>query len=189
MLVVAAAVVVTKWPGLEAAAHSRLLFAGGVMAFFPVWIGAGVLLALRRLKRRGLTVAADSQRYHEITWLALAALAVGVQAWLAGTMLEFVPKQPLSVRLVEALTGVFMIVVGNFAAKQSPPKGARAPDPAAWSRCMLRVGWMGVIAGFVVLIAAVVAPFEVMPWVIIGSAGTYFLAAVWQARAMRRKPA
>lgn len=188
MLLPPAVVLAAKWGTLQAQ-PPMLLVAVSVMAFFPVWISLGSYMALRKLNRRGLTVDPATQRYHEITLLAVAALAIGVQLWLAGTMLGFIEKRPSNLRLIEALSGVFIMVAGNFAAKTSPPKGERAPDPAVWARGMLRIGWCGVVAGFVVLVTAIVAPIDAMPWVIIAVVATYALAAIWQQRNMHRKPA
>lgn len=159
------------------------------MFFFPVWVGGGSWLQARKLNQRGLVLAADSRRFTELTWMATLALAAAVQAWMAGMMLGFVPQREVGIRIVEALTGVFFMVIGNFQAKTSPPSGARAPDPAAWTRGMLRIGWLGVTAGFAILVAAIVAPIDTMIWVIFTATLSYAGAALWQRRAMHRKPA
>lgn len=160
-----------------------------MMGFFPAWVALGAWIWSRQRRRSGLRFAADSRRHHEVTWLAAVALAVGVQLWLAGTMLGLVPRAAMGVRLVEALAGVFIMVAANFAAKTSPPTGARAPDPAAWTRGMLRIGWAGVIAGLTIVVASITVDINQMVWIIFAATGANGAFAVWQQRAMRRRPA
>ena len=159
------------------------------MGFFPVWVALGALQWSRHCRRAGLRMAADTLRHQEITWIAAVALAVGVQAWLAGTMLGLVPEKAIGVRLVEALTGVFIMVAGNFAAKTSPPTGESAPDPAAWTRGMMRIGWSCVIAGLIILVASITVAINQMVWIIFAATGANAAVTVWQRRAMHRRPA
>lgn len=193
MTLVAAAVSLARWQALPAhapdGAFRMFWIVSGSMAFFPAWLSAGAWLTVRKMSRRGLLHAQDTLRHGEITLMGAAAMAVGVQAWLGGTMLGVVPEKAIGIRLVEALTGVFIMVAGNFAAKTSPPTGERAPDAAAWTRGMLRIGWFGVAAGLIIVVAAIVAPIGVMVWVILGSTATYAFATVWQSRIIHRRPA
>lgn len=189
MLLLAIAVAVWRWQGVADAPDGRW-FLGTFGAFFmPAWLAMGAWLTARKMARPGLTAAPDTRRYNEITLMAAAALAVGVQAWMAGSIVGFIPKDSIQIRAIEALTGVFFMVVGNFAAKTSPPTGPRAPDAAVWTRGMLRIGWAGVVAGLVILIAAITVDIDQMVWAIFGVTGLYATAALIQQRAMRRKPA
>lgn len=160
-----------------------------LMFFFPIWVTLGCWLAARKMNRPGLEMAADTRRHSDITWLSAVALAIGVQAWLAGGMLGIIPKNAAGVRLVEALAGVFMMVAANFAAKNSPPKGALAPPAAAWTRGMMRIGWAGVAAGLVVVVAAITVAIDRMVWIIIAATLANAGIAFWQVRAMYRQPA
>ncbi len=54
---------------------------------------------------------------------------------------------------------------------------------------MLRIGWAGVAAGLVILVAAITVAIDQMVWVIFAATGLYAATAVLQLRAMRRKPA
>lgn len=189
MMLVAIAVAAWRWQALPDAPSGRW-FMGTFAAFFmPLWLALGSSVAANKMARPGLTAAPDTRRYNEITLMASAALAVGVQAWMAGSILGIIPKDSIQIRAIEALTGVFFLVAGNFAAKTSPPTGARAPDAAVWTRGMLRIGWAGVAAGLVIIVAAITVAIDQMVWVIFGATGLYAATAVLQQRAMRRKPA
>jgi hypothetical protein len=189
MLLLAIAVAVWRWQGFADAPDGRW-FLGTFGAFFmPLWLAMGAWLEARKMARPGLTAAPDTRRYNEITLMAAAALAVGVQAWMAGSIVGFIPKDSIQIRAIEALTGVFFMVVGNFAAKTSPPTGPRAPDAAVWTRGMLRIGWAGVAAGLVILVAAITVDIDQMVWAIFGVTGLFATAVLLQQRAMRRKPA
>ena len=166
--------------------RGRFLLATFMPAFFPAWLGPGSWLAVRKMARPGLTTAPDTRRYNQVTLMAAAAFAVGVQAWGVGSILGIIPKDGVQIRIIEALSGVFLIVAGNFAAKTSPPTGERAPDPAAWARGMLRVGWVGVAAGLVILVAAITVALDQMIWIIFTATIVYVLAAVLQRRALHR---
>jgi hypothetical protein len=160
-----------------------------MMGFFPAWVGMGCWLWTRHLRRSGLRIAPDARRHQQVTWFAAVALAVGVQAWLAAMMLGLMPKGEVGVRLVEALAGVFIMVAANFGAKTSPPTGAGAPDAAAWTRGMLRIGWAGVIAGLTIVVASITVAINQMVWIIFAASAANIAFAVWQGRAMRRRPA
>ncbi len=54
---------------------------------------------------------------------------------------------------------------------------------------MLRIGWVGVAAGLVILVAAITVAFDQMIWIIFAACIAYLLAAVLQRRALHRKPA
>jgi len=156
------------------------------MGFFPLWVALGVVFWFRHRRRSGLQLATDALRHQQITCLAAVALAVGVQAWLAAMMLGLIPQREIGLRLVEALTGVFVMVASNFAAKTSPPTGERAPDPAAWTRAMLRVGWVGVVAGLTIAVAAITVAINHMVWIIFAATFANAAHAYWQRRAIHR---
>lgn len=171
---------------LTAAQRGRWWTGTLLMGFFPVWVMLGAWLQARHMGRSKLRMAADMRRHSEITLLAAVALAVGVQLWLGGMMLGLVPERAIGVRLVEALAGVFIMVAGNFGAKTSPPTGDNAPDPAVWTRGMLRIGWASVIAGLVIVIASITVAINLMVWIIFAATGANAAFAVWQGRAVRR---
>jgi hypothetical protein len=189
MLLLAIAVAAWRWQALADAPTGRWLLGTFAAFFMPVWLAMGAWVEARKMARPGLTAAPDTRRYNEITLMAAAALSVGVQAWMAGSIVGFIPKDSIQIRAIEALTGVFFMVVGNFAAKTSPPTGPRAPDPAVWTRGMLRIGWAGVAAGLVILVAAITVDIDQMVWAIFGVTGLFATAVLLQQRAMRRKPA
>jgi hypothetical protein len=195
MSAVALGVGVWRWNALgdlsvlTAAQRGRWWTGTLMMGFFPAWVALGAWIWTRQRRRSGLRFADDTRRHQQVTWLAAVALAVGVQLWLAGTMLGLVPKAQIGVRLVEALAGVFIMVAANFGAKTSPPTGAGAPDPAAWTRGMLRIGWAGVVAGLVIVVASITVAISQMVWIIFAACAANIAFAVWQGRAMRRRPA
>jgi hypothetical protein len=174
---------------LAAPERGRFLAGTLMLAFLPVWLALGAGFTARKMAKPGLKAAPDTRRYNEITLMAAAAFAVGVQAWGVGSVLGVIPKGEAQLRAIEALSGVFLMVAGNFLAKTSPPTGPRAPDPAAWTRGMLRIGWTGVAAGLVIVVAAITVAIDRMIWVIFTACGGYVLASVLQYRAMRQKPA
>jgi len=195
MTLVAVGVAVWRWDALanldtlSRAALRRTLVGTFGLAFFPAWLALGAWLAAWKMARPGPRMASDTRRYHDVTLMAAAAFAVGVQAWTAGLVLGVIPHNGFGLRLVEALSGVFFVVAGNFAAKTSPPIGPGAPDPAVWARGMLRVGWVGVAAGLVIVIAAITVAINQMLWIIFAATVVYAAASVLQRRAMRPKPA
>jgi len=189
---VALAVIVWRWDTVAALpphARTRPIIGAFAMLSFPAWLGLASWVIAYKMARPGLTTAPDTRRYNETTYMAMAAFAVGVQAWTLGTVLGVVPKGEISIRAIEALTGVFMIVAGNFAAKTSPPTGPGAPDPAVYARGALRIGWISVAAGFVVLVASITVAIKPMIWIIFAAAASCAIATWLQRRAMRRKPA
>lgn len=183
-----------QWASLAGAdnlrvARARLLLTP-MMAFFPACLGFAVWLTTRQLAQYGRDMPPDTRRYNEITLVATAAIAVGVQAWGACTLLGLLPdNDEVGLRLVEALTGVFFMVTANFAAKTSPPTGKWAPDPAAWTRGMLRVGWVGVAMGLIIIICAATVAVQHMVWIVLAATAVYAGTAIVQHRAMYRKPA
>lgn len=158
-----------------------------MMGFFPAWVALGAWIMSRAHRHSGLRFAEDAQRHQQITFVTAIALAVGAQLWVGGIMLGLIPKAALGVRFIEALAGVFIMVAGNFGAKISPPTGDRAPDPAAWTRGMLRIGWAGVITGLVIVVASMTVAISQMVWIILAASAANASFAVWQGRAMRRR--
>ena len=169
--------------------RGRFLVGTLMLGFFPAWLALFSWFAARKMARPGLKAAPDTRRFNEITLMAAAAFAVGVQAWGVGSILGLIPKDGVQLRAIEALTGIFLMVAANFGAKTSPPTGDHAPDPAMWARGMLRVGWVGVAAGLVILIAAMTVALDLMMWVIATATLVYVAASLLQRRAMHRKPA
>lgn len=174
---------------LPESGRGRFLIGTLMPGFFPAWLALGSWLAARKCARPGLKAAPDARRFNEITLMAAAAFAVGVQAWGVGSILGLIPKDGVQIRAIEALTGVFLMVAGNFGAKTSPPTGERAPDPAVWARAMLRVGWVGVAAGLVIVIAAITVDLDNMMWVIAAATLAYVASVLLQRRALHRKAA
>jgi len=192
MTLVGIAIAALRWQALPAPGaplSSRWLIGTLGPFFMPAWVALGSWLEARKMALPGMKAAPDTRRYNEVTLMAAAAFAVGVQAWLAGSVLGIIPKDGIQIRALEALTGVFFMVAGNFAAKTSPPTGERAPDPAVWTRGMLRIGWAGVAAGLIILVAAITVAIDRLAWVIFATIAVYAATAVLQHRAMRRRPA
>jgi hypothetical protein len=189
MFVVAIAAAAWHWDAIASATdpqvRNKMLFSTGMFAFFPACLVFGSWLTWK-IARSGFPVAPDTRRYNEITLMAAAALAAGTQAWAVAAVLGFIPKGGFGFRLIEALTGVFFMVAGNFVAKTSPPTGEHAPDPAAWTRGMLRIGWVGVAAGLAIIVASITVAIDQMIWVIFIASAAYLLVSVLQHRAMRR---
>jgi len=156
------------------------------LVFLPAWLALGALGMNRMLAHPKLRLADDQRRFAERSLVSAAIFTGGVHAWLvAGAIIGEPPGRELGGRLVEAVAGVFFIVNANFAAKTSPPP--EWPDPGRWIRATLRTGWVGVLAGGVILASAIFAPVEPMIWIVGGATAVYGAVGVLSHLNLRRK--
>ena len=128
---------------------------------FPL-IAWGVLAwASRRLAADRPRLAEDHRRHLQgalVFHMLVLALA---QGWLIYGYVDAGPP-PLDresfARLAFILMGVALAVRGNFVAKVSPPTGEGAPDAGAWTRSLLRSGWLMTLAGAAMVVCALALP-------------------------------
>jgi hypothetical protein len=89
-------------------------------------------------------------------------------------------------RLSTIFAGLLVAVQGNFLAKAAPPTGERAPDPAAWTRAMLRIGWVNAAIGLALAACAVGLPIRMLFPVFLGSFLLLMANSLFQRRGLRR---
>jgi len=160
MALLAAALVVWKgWTvsGPDAAyPHGHTAFP---LVFFPLWLAACSAYLIRRLTSDRPRLS-DSHRRYINTGLAVASLAmVALHGVLAYSFAAgWTPDRLIFIRVVTVFTGVWMAVQGNNGAKLDPPSGDGAPQPAVWTRTLLRMGWAMALSGVVLVVCGLAAP-------------------------------
>lgn len=156
------------------------------LVFLPAWLALCTLGMTRALAHPALRLADDQLRFANRSLVSAAVFMAGVHVWVTtGAILGEPPGREFGGRLVEAVAGVFFIVNANFAAKTSPPP--EWPDPGRWIRATLRTGWVGVLAGGVILASAIFAPVGPMVWIVGGATAVYVATSVLSHLNLRRK--
>jgi hypothetical protein len=149
------------------------------LVFFPVWSGLGAAYASRRLSAQKPRLSYTHRRYLETGLVAAVVSVAALHGFIAYTRahgLDF--DRVIFLRLTIVFVGVGMIAQGNFAAKLDPPTGERAPAAAVWTRAVLRLGWIMVLVGVVLTVAALAAPPVVFMPVLLVSLGLAVAAEV-----------
>lgn len=132
---------------------------------FPVTTWGALVWAGRQLVSMRPQLAPDHKRHLQGQLCLYFVVLAGMQAWLANLYVGASPP-PLDretfARLTFVFMGVSMAVRGNFAAKISPPTGEGAPDPGAWTRSVLRTGWVMTLLGTVLVVSGIALPVRMM---------------------------
>jgi len=158
----------------------------GLMAFMPVMLAATVVIADRKLGSDRPRMAEDHRRYFQIGLGSTFLFALAAQAWTALVFVQQAPAGPeVFLRLAAIWAGVSMAMRGNFMAKAGPPSGEGAPDRNRWSPAMLRMGWLLVLWGAVLVVCAVALPFRPLFWVYLATAPVLVLAVANYRRALK----
>lgn len=193
MVAVAVGVAVWRWEAftgfaaLSEKTQRALILTSLGLAFCPAWFALGWWRIHRRMIAQEPRHTDDHRRFQQVSLLVAGLFAVGVQAWLAaGTILGAPPGREFGLRLLIALVGVFLAVVGNFQAKVGAPTGDGAPDPGVWTRAMLRHGWTAVLAGALIVIGAAFLPVRLMFIAMVAVVGLVVLSARLNVRDLLR---
>ena len=164
MTLVALGAVLWKWRAaglepLDAVETRRFVVQAVTMLAYPGWLAAGWWLARKRLASARLTPSAEHLRWFEIGMMVAALLLVAIQGWTARNLVmgETLGRETM-LRGVTVFIGVLTAVQGNFIAKVAPPTGVGAPEPGAWSRTMLKIGWGMAAIGLAIVACAVSLP-------------------------------
>jgi hypothetical protein len=133
------------------------------LLFYPAWLAACSIYLVRRLTSDRPRLS-DSHRQFINTGLAVASIAMAaLHGLLTYSFLSgWTPDRPAFLRLVVVITGVWMAMQGNFAAKLDPPSGDGAPRVAVWTRMQLRMGWGMALAGILLIVCGLAAPMSLI---------------------------
>jgi hypothetical protein len=192
---VAVAVGVTIWRSeswaafadLSEARWKGLIASTAALAFCPAWLALGWWRLQRRIVAQQPSVTEDRRRFQRTSLLVVALFIVGIQAWLAAGVVTGVPPGgEFALRLILALVGVFLALVGNFQAKLGPPTGPDAPDPGLWTRSMLRHGWTAVLGGLLIVAGAALLPVGLIFWAMVVVVAVLAFSARQNVRALLR---
>jgi len=196
MVAVAVGVSIWRWETFAAFAelseHRRrgLLVTTSALVFCPAWFALGWWRLHRRMAAQRLHATEDRRRFQQTSLLVMGLFVVGAQAWLAaGVVMGVPPGGEFALRLLLALVGVFLAVVGNFQAKVGPPIGAGAPDPGVWTRAMLRHGWTAVLGGTLIVAGAALLPVKLIFWAMVAVVAVLVFSARQNVRALLRNRA
>lgn len=191
MPLVALGAVLWKWrvgglDSLDALEARRLTAQAVTMLAYPALLAAGWWLARRRLSSARLTPSAEHLRWFETGMIIAALMLAAIHGWTARNLImdETLGRQAM-LRGVTVFIGVFTAVQGNFIAKVAPPTGVGAPEPAAWSRTLLRVGWGMAAVGLVIVACAVSLPVRMLLPVMLVAVAVLMINSVLQRRHLK----
>lgn len=164
MALVTVGAVAWKWPLVAELTHfdgspeaRRVLGQLLVIAFCPVWLTAGWLVAQRRLLTAIPRPSEDYRRWTEVSLVASGLALLIMQAWTAR---NFIAEDSLGrVALLRAITlflGALTAAQGNYLAKAAPPSVADAAARGAWTRIAMRMGWAMALTGLAVIVGSLV---------------------------------
>jgi hypothetical protein len=159
-----------------------------VIAFCPIWLAAGWLVAQWRLATAIPRPSDDYRRWTEASLVASGLLLLVMQAWTARNFIaeENLGREAL-LRAVTLILGAVTAAQGNFLAKVAPPTGERAPAPGVWTRVALRMGWTMALTGLGVMIAALVLEMPALFFVPLAAVLALLANAVTSRRALRAR--
>ncbi|UAL09645.1 hypothetical protein [Caulobacter segnis] len=161
----------------------RLFGQVAVIAFCPIWLAAGWLVAQRRLATMIPRPTQDYRRWIEASLIASGLALLVMQAWVARNFIaeENLGREAL-LRAITLFLGAVTTAQGNFLAKVEPPVGEGAPAPGVWTRVALRMGWAMAVTGLGIMIGALVLDMPALFFVPL----TAFLALIANAVLSRR---
>lgn len=157
MTLVALGALAWKWPLAEAYAAEprRIIGQVAVMAFCPLWLMCGWLLAQRQLSAAIPRPSEDYRQWTETSLVAAGLAMAVVQGWTAR---NFIMDESLGrlamLRGITLFLGALTAAQGNFLAKVAPPSGPGAPAPGVWTRIALRSGWAMTLVGLGMMVCA-----------------------------------
>jgi hypothetical protein len=130
-----------------------------MVVFLPPWLAVVAIYLGRRLSSDRPRISDSHRRYIERGLPAAAAIFVAMQGLYAyvdvtGAKVDAV----LLGRGVIAVSGLWLMIQGNAAAKLDPPSGDGAPPPGVWTRMLLRWGWIMVGMGVATVVSAFALP-------------------------------
>lgn len=191
MTLVALAALLWKWrvggfDALDPGETRRLTAQAVTMLVHPVWLAAGWSLARKRLASPRQTPSAEHVRWFETGMLVAGLMLMAVQAWTARNfILDETLGRGALLRGMTLFVGVLTAVQGNFLAKVAPPTGAGAPEPGAWSRTMLKIGWGMAAVGLAVVACAVALPIRSLLPVLLIAVAVLMVNSAFQRRRLR----
>jgi hypothetical protein len=154
-----------------------------VIAFCPIWLAAGWLVAQWRLATSIPRPSDDYRRWTEASLVASGLALLVMQGWVARNFIaeENLGREAL-LRAITMFLGAVTAAQGNFLAKVEAPTGVGAPAPGVWTRVALRMGWAMAVTGLGVMIAALVLDMPALFFVPL----TAFVALIANAWISRR---
>ena len=157
-----------------------------LIAFCPIWLAAGWMVAQWRLATAIPRPSEDYRRWTEVSLVASGLLLLVMQAWTARNFIaeENLGREAL-LRAVTLILGAVTAAQGNFLAKVAPPTGHRAPAPGVWTRVALRMGWAMALVGLAVMIGALVLDLPALFFVPVASTLALLANAVLSRQALR----
>ena len=191
MTLVALVALLWKWrdAGLGSLDHGetrRLVAQAVTLLVYPLWLAAGWGLARKRLASARLTPSAEHVRWFETGLMVAGLVLVAIQGWTARNFImdETLGRQTM-LRGITVFVGVLTAVQGNFIAKVAPPSGVGAPEPGAWSRTMLKIGWGMAAIGLAIVACAVSLPTRMLMPVMLVAVAMLTINSLIQRRRLK----
>jgi hypothetical protein len=193
MTAVALGVLAWKFPQLgpltafDGSPEWRRLFSQvAVIAFCPIWLGAGWLVAQHRLATAIPRPSEDYRRWTEVSLVASGLALLVMQGWVARNFIaeENLGRETL-LRGITLFLGAMTTAQGNFLAKVEPPTGVGAPAPGVWTRVALRMGWAMALTGLGIMVSALVLDMPALFFVPLIAFVVLITNAVLSRRALR----
>lgn len=196
MTLVALGAVAWKWPLVAGLAHfdgsleaRRVLGQVLVMAFCPLWLTAGWLIAQRRLRTAIPRPSEDYRRWTEVSLVAAGLALLVMQAWTAR---NFIAEESLGrlamLRAITLFLGALTAAQGNYLAKVAPPSGADAPAPGVWTRIAMGMGRAMALTGLAVMVCSLVLDMPALFLVPVVAFLALLVNAVLHSRALKMAP-
>jgi hypothetical protein len=188
MTVVLLGALAWKWPlnAVFADEPRRVIGQAAVMAFCPLWLMCGWLIAQRRLVTAIPKPSEDYRQWTETSLVASGLAMAVMQGWTARNFIMDDSMGRLAMlRAITVFLGALTAAQGNFLAKVAPPSGPGAPAPGVWTRIALRSGWTMALVGLGVMVCALTLRMPALFLVPVAATLVLLVNAIHARRAMR----